>query len=49
MGAGFGISRATDYRYRYKILDGKLIDADRCQASTISRTGEQRGRWLRDR
>jgi len=35
--------------YRYKILDGKLIDADRCQATTIGRTGEQRGRWPSDR
>ena len=72
LGAGFGISRATAYRYRdealavlaaqapdltealdrvhaegwaYVILDGKLVDTDRCQAKTISRTGEQIDVW----
>lgn len=72
LGAGFGISRATAYRYRdealavlaarapdltealdrvrdegwaYVILDGKLIDTDRCQATTISRKGEQIDVW----
>jgi len=72
LGAGFGISRATAYRYRdealavlaarapdltealdrvrdegwaYVILDGKLIDADRCAATTTSRTGEQIDVW----
>lgn len=72
LGAGFGISRATAYRYRdealavlaaqapdltealdrvhaegwaYVILDGTLVDTDRCQAKTISRTGEQIDLW----
>lgn len=72
LGAGFGISRATAYRYRdealavlaaqapdltealdrvrdegwaYVILDGKLVDTDRCQAKTISRKGEQIDVW----
>lgn len=72
LGAGFGISRATAYRYRdealavlaaqapdltealdrvhaegwaYVILDGTLVDTDRCQAKTISRTGEQIDVW----
>jgi hypothetical protein len=64
LGAGFGISRATAYRYRdeavavlaaqapeltealqrvqhegwsHVILDGKIIDTDRCRAKTTSR------------
>lgn len=72
LGAGFGISRATAYRYRdealavlaacapdltgalqrlhaegwaYVILDGKIVDADRCQAKTISRKGELIDVW----
>jgi hypothetical protein len=72
LGAGFGISRATAYRYRdealavlaarapdltealarvraegwaYVILDGKVIDTDRCRAKTISRKGEQIDLW----
>lgn len=72
LGAGFGISRATAYRYRdealtvlaaqapdltealrrvqaegwaYVILDGKLVDTDRCRAQTTSRKGEQIDLW----
>lgn len=72
LGAGFGISRATAYRYRdeavavlaaeapdltqalqrvkqegwsHVILDGKIVDSDRCRAKTTSRKGEQIDRW----
>jgi hypothetical protein len=72
LGAGFGISRATAYRYRderlrvlaaqapelpealqrvahagwsYVILDGKLVEADRCHAKTVSRKGESIDVW----
>lgn len=70
LGAGFGISRATAYRYRdevvavlsaqapglhealqrvheqgwaYVILDGKIVDTDRCAEKTTSRQGETQG------
>src|SRR4051812_31871845 len=72
LGAGFGISRATAYRYRdeavavlaaeapdltqalqrvkqegwsHVILDGKIVDSDRCRAKTTSRKGEQIDLW----
>jgi hypothetical protein len=72
LGAGFGISRATAYRYRdeavavlaaqapeltealdrveregwsHVILDGKIVDSDRCRAKTISRKGETIDLW----
>jgi hypothetical protein len=72
LGAGFGISRATAYRYRDEavdvlaarapevadalqrvqregwsrvILDGKIVDADRCRAKITSRKGEQIDLW----
>jgi hypothetical protein len=72
LGAGFGISRATAYRYRdealavlaarapelvealhqvqaegwaFVILDGKIVNTDRCRAKTISRKGEQIDLW----
>jgi hypothetical protein len=72
LGAGFGISRATAYRYRdevvavlaaqapdlhqalsrvraegwaFVILDGKIVDTDRCRVKTTSRKGEQIDLW----
>jgi hypothetical protein len=72
LGAGFGISRATAYRYRdeavdvlagqapeltealdrvqaegwsHVILDGKIVDTDRCRAKTVSRKGVQIDLW----
>ena len=72
LGAGFGISRATAYRYRdealdvlagrapdlhqaldrveqegwsHLILDGKVVDADRCSAKTTSKKGKQIDVW----
>lgn len=72
LGAGFGISRSTAYRYRdealvvlaerapeltealqrvqaegwsHVILDGKVVDTDRCAAKTISRVGEDIDLW----
>jgi hypothetical protein len=72
LGAGFGISRATAYRYRdealgvlaaqapdlrealdrvaaegwsHVILDGKVVDADRCSAKTTSKKGKQIDLW----
>ena len=72
LAAGFGISRATGYRYRdeavtvladqapelsdalqraqqegcsHVILDGKIVDSDRCHAKTISRKGEVIDLW----
>jgi hypothetical protein len=72
LGAGFGISRATAYRYRdeavavlaadapeltdalnrvqqdgwsHVILDGKIVDTDRCRAKTTSRKGETIDLW----
>jgi hypothetical protein len=72
LGAGFGISRATAYRYRdevvavlaaqapdltqalhrvpaegwaFVILDGKIVDTDRCRVKTISRKGETIDLW----
>lgn len=72
LGAGFGISRATAYRYRdevvavladqapeladalarvrdegwaYVILDGKLVDTNRCHAKTTSKKGEIIDLW----
>jgi hypothetical protein len=72
LGAGFGISRATAYRYRdeavavlsaeapdltealdrvqgdgwsHVILDGKIVDTDRCRAKTTVRKGEQIDLW----
>jgi hypothetical protein len=72
LGAGFGISRATAYRYRdevvavlsaqapglhealqrvheqgwaYVILDGKIVDTDRCAEKTTSRQGETIDAW----
>lgn len=76
LGAGFGISRATAYRYRdegvqvlaaqapdlsealrrvkqdgwsHVILDGKIVDSDRCRAKTISRKGETIDLWYSGR
>jgi hypothetical protein len=72
LAAGFGISRATGYRYRdeavavlaahapelpealqrardegcsHVILDGKIVDIDRCREKTISRKGEPIDVW----
>jgi hypothetical protein len=72
LAAGFGISRATGYRYRdeavailanqapelsealqrardegctHVILDGKIIDTDRCREKTVSRKGEVIDVW----
>lgn len=72
LGAGFGISRATAYRYRdealavlagqapdlhqaldqvaaegwsHVILDGKVVESDRCAAKTTSKKGEQIDLW----
>ena len=72
LGAGFGISRATAYRYRdevlqvlaskapdltdalhrvqaegwsYVILDGKVVDTDRCHEKTISKKGKTIDVW----
>lgn len=72
LGAGFGISRATAYRYRdeavevlaaqapeltdaldrvaakgwaFVILDGKIVDTDRCREKTTSRKGHQIDAW----
>jgi DDE superfamily endonuclease/Helix-turn-helix of DDE superfamily endonuclease len=72
LGAGFGISRATAYRYRdealralaaktpdlhdalerveqegwsHLILDGKVVEADRCAAKTTSRKGKEIDAW----
>jgi hypothetical protein len=72
LGAGFGISRATAYRYRdeavavlaaqapdltdalhrvrqdgwsHVILDGKIVDTDRCRAKTTSRKGDSIDLW----
>lgn len=72
LGAGFGISRATAYRYQaealdvlaaqapdlhealdrvqaegwsHVILDGKVVDADRCGAKTTSKKGKQIDLW----
>src|SRR5262245_14745782 len=72
LAAGFGISRATGYRYRdeavavlaleapelsdalrraqqegcsHVILDGKIVDTDRCREKTISRKGEVIDVW----
>jgi hypothetical protein len=72
LGAGFGLSQATAYRYRdevldvlaarapglaealeravaggtpYVILDGKVVDTDRCREKTLSRKGKVIDRW----
>jgi hypothetical protein len=72
LAVGFGISRATGYRYRdevvevlagqapelaealervsgdgwsHVILDGKIVDTDRCRAKTVSRKGEVIDLW----
>jgi len=72
LGAGFGLSQATSYRYvaegtkvlaaqapgleealeravkegtPYVILDGKVVDTDRCREKTISRKGEVIDLW----
>lgn len=72
LGAGFGLSQATAYRYLaevidvlaeqapglrealeravaegapYVILDGKIIDADRCHEKTLSRKGREIDLW----
>lgn len=72
VGAGFGLSRATSYRYHgevlavlsaqapdltealerveadgwsHVILDGKVIDSDRCAQKTISKKGETIDAW----
>lgn len=72
LGAGFGISRATAYRYRdeglavlaaqapdlhqaleraaaegwsHVILDGTVVESDRCQAKTMSKKGEEIDAW----
>ena len=72
LGAGFGLSQATAYRYLdevidvlaeqapglrealeralaegtpYVILDGKVVDADRCHEKTVSRKGKEIDLW----
>jgi len=72
LGAGFGLSQATAYRYLdevigvlaaqapglrealeralaegapYVILDGKIVDADRCHEKTVSRKGAEIDLW----
>lgn len=72
LGAGFGVSQATAYRYLaevidvvagqapglrqaleravadgapYVILDGKVVDADRCHEKTLSRKGREIDLW----
>ena len=72
LGAGFGLSQATAYRYLdevigvlaekapglrealeralaegtpYVILDGKIVDADRCHEKTVSRKGREIDLW----
>jgi hypothetical protein len=72
LGAGFGLSQATAYRYLgevidvlaeqapglrealehalaegtpYVILDGKIVDADRCHEKTVSRKGKEIDLW----
>jgi hypothetical protein len=72
LGTGFGISRATAYRYRdeglavlavqapdlhqaleraaaegwsHVILDGKVVESDRCRAKTMSKKGEEIDAW----
>ena len=72
LGAGFGLSQATAYRYLdevtgvlaarapglrealeralaegtpYVILDGKIVDSDRCHEKTISRKGAEIDLW----
>jgi DDE superfamily endonuclease len=72
LGAGFGLSQATSYRYvaegtqvlsaqapgleealeravkegtPYVILDGKIVDSDRCHEKTVSRKGRDTGLW----
>jgi hypothetical protein len=72
LGAGFGLSRATSYRYHdevlavlsaqapdltaalerveeegwsHVILDGKVVDSDRCAQKTISKKGESIDAW----
>ncbi len=72
LGAGFGLSQATSYRYideiidvlaerapglrraleralaegtSYVILDGKIVDSDRCHEKTLSRKGREIDLW----
>jgi hypothetical protein len=72
LGAGFGVSQATAYRYLdevigvlaeqapglrealeralaegtpYVILDGKIVDSDRCHEKTVSRKGAEIDLW----
>lgn len=72
LGAGFGLSRATSYRYHdevltvlaaqapdltealnrieadgwsHVILDGKVVDSDRCAQKTLSKKGETIDAW----
>ena len=72
LGAGFGLSQATSYRYidevidvlaerapglrqaleralaggtPYVILDGKIVDSDRCHEKTLSRKGKEIDLW----
>jgi hypothetical protein len=72
LGAGFGLSRATSYRYHdevlavlsaqapdlteilerveregwsHVILDGKVVDSDRCAQKTVSKKGETIDAW----
>ena len=72
LGAGFGLSQATSYRYidevtdvlarrapglrealeravaegtPYVILDGKIVDSDRCHEKTLSRNGREIDLW----
>jgi hypothetical protein len=72
LGAGFGLSQATAYRYldevigvlagkapglrealeralaegtAYVILDGKIVDSDRCHEKTLSRKGREIDLW----
>jgi hypothetical protein len=72
LGAGFGLSQATAYRYidevadvlagcapglrealeralaegtPYVILDGKIVDSDRCHEKTLSRKGKEIDLW----
>jgi hypothetical protein len=50
LGAGFGLSQATSYRYvaegaPYVILDGKIVSSDRCHAKMVSRKGREIDLW----
>jgi len=52
LGRGFGLPQSTAYRYLdevigvpYLILDGKVVDADRCREKTVSRKGKVIDLW----